>query len=113
MADTASIQRTPTYAADHMIGRAVAAEIAYSGLSRSAIAETIGLDKASLSRSIAGKRQWKATELLDIAHALDIPVSYLLEPKRPDGPATQGDRHSACYDDAVILKFPSVRQAAA
>jgi hypothetical protein len=91
----------------------VAAEIAYSGRSRTAVAEAIGLDKASFSRSIAGNRQWKASEIIDIASTLDIPVSYLMEPRRPNTTPDQGGSPSACNDDALILKFPSTAQVAA
>lgn len=92
MAETA-----PTYVVDRRIGKAVAAEVAYAGVSRQTVAEHIGIDKSSFSRSVAGKRQWKAAEILDIAQFLDIPVSYLLEPRRPamDNEATtQGYRYT-------------------
>lgn len=79
----------PTYLTDRAIGLAVAAEIARKGYTRQEIADAIKLDGASLSRSVAGNRQWKATEILRIAEHLDIPVSDLLEVRRPSdrGPA--------------------------
>ena len=112
MAEALAPIRIPTYTADRKIGKAVAAEIAYAGVSRTAIAQAIGLDKASFSRSIAGNRQWKASEIIDIASALDIPVSYLMEPRRPNDAPNQGGRPTAC-NGATILKVPSVAQVAA
>ena len=78
--------REPTYIADRAIGRAVAAEIARAAYTRSEIADAIDLDGASLSRSIAGNRQWKATEIAHIAEVLDIPVTLLLDPVPPNTP---------------------------
>ena len=79
MSDTA----THTYVRDRLIGRSVAAEIAYAGVPRQDVADAIGLDKGSFSRSVAGRRQWKASEILGIAEYLDIDVIRLLENRHP------------------------------
>jgi hypothetical protein len=91
--------REPTYIADRAIGRSVAAEIARAGYLRQEVADAIDLDGASLSRSIAGNRQWKATEVGHIAEFLDIPVGWLMAPHRPsDDPDNGGD--------AVTIGYP-------
>jgi len=92
--------REPTYIADRAIGRAVAAEIARAAYTRSEIAEAIDLDGASLSRSIAGNRQWKATEVAHIAEFLDIPVNLLLDPVPPTTPDDDGG-------EAVTIGYPT------
>lgn len=71
--------KPPTYMSDRVIGSAVAAEVARAGLRHQDVAEEIGLDPASFSRSVAGNRQWKATEIQQIARCLGIGVDVLLD----------------------------------
>lgn len=100
--------RPPTYMSDRVIGSAVAAEVARAGLRHQDVAEEIGLDPASFSRSVAGNRQWKATEIQKIARALDIGVDVLLGGGRDDNPG------AAAPTDGYgrVVSLTSLRHAA-
>lgn len=68
--DTAALERA-------LIAQ-VRAEIAAASLSQGSIADTIGIERATLSRYMSGKRALPLQVLLDICDTLNIPAGDLM-----------------------------------
>lgn len=55
------------------------AEMARRGIRQTDLAEVLGMSQASLSNRLAGKAEWKLSELQVIAQHMGIPLTRLLE----------------------------------
>lgn len=61
------------------VAEAVRGEIAKQGVSRVQLAAAIGLSTDALRRRLKGDKPFYVDELVDICHALNIPVSVMLD----------------------------------
>lgn len=65
--------------AREFIAAEVRAELARQDKPQSFVADVLGLDAGSVSLRLAGKRPFRAEELLAVANALGVPASQFLE----------------------------------
>lgn len=70
------------------------------GISARQMAKAISMDPAAYSRSEAGTRAFKATEIVDIANQLDLPLDTLVQRAAADT-VVAGRRAQAAGEDAV------------
>lgn len=68
------------------LARALAARAAETGITQSQIAETLGVDRAVITRALSGAGNLTLRTIADIAWALDCDVRIELAPKPAAGP---------------------------
>ncbi|MFE7973022.1 helix-turn-helix domain-containing protein [Streptomyces shenzhenensis] len=69
------------------LGHRIASRRKAAGISQDALAERTGMDRRSIQRYEAGRRDPGFSDLLLIADALDVPVTYLVQDKEGPRPA--------------------------
>ena len=69
---------SPKAATREVVARNVRVELARSGKSAAAAARHLGISRQAMSPRMRGERAFRAEEIADLAHWLDIPASRLL-----------------------------------
>jgi transcriptional regulator with XRE-family HTH domain len=75
-------------AADVEIGARVHTVMWRAKVSQVSLAKRLGMTQTAISRKVRGDRPWFASELLEVASALNVPIADLLPAVPPPTPPT-------------------------
>lgn len=65
----------------------IKAELARAGMNQKQLARGMGISQQSLNARLKGRTGISVADLHDVAHVLNVPLSYLYDGRAPDTPA--------------------------